>query len=66
MAELLCILLIASTVIIFSLVSQFFAHPVISNLTDEKWLRTFAGVERHPWLSLVGLFWILVHIWCLF
>ena len=68
MAELLSILhkLIASAVIFFSLISQFFTHPVIFNLMNDKWLGKFGRMERCSWLSLQGLLWILLHIWCLF
>ena len=68
MAELLSILykLIASTVIIFSLFSQFFAHPAIFNLMNDKWLGRYGRMKRCSWLSKQGLLWILLHIWCLF
>ena len=57
---------IASTVIIFSLISQFFAHPVIFNLMNDKWLGKFGRMKRCSWLSLERWLWILLHIWCLF
>jgi len=68
MAEVLCILYepFAPTVIIFSLISQFFAHPVIFNLMSDKWLGKFGRMKRCSWLSLQGWLWILLHIWCLF
>ena len=68
MSEFLCILyeLIAPTVIIFSLISQFFAHPVIFNLMRDKWLGKFGRMKRCSWLSLQGWLWIMLHIWCLF
>ena len=67
MTELICIFykLISSTVIIFSLLSQFFAHPVIFNLMNDKWLGKFGSMKRCSWLSLQGWLWILLHIWCL-
>jgi len=68
MTELLCILYerIVPIVIIFSLISQFLAHPVIFNLMNDKWLGKFGRMKRCSWLSLQHWLWIFLHIWCLF
>ena len=58
--------LIAPTVITFSSIFQFFAHPVIFNLMSDKWLGKFGRMKRCSWLSLQGWLWIMLHIWCLF
>ena len=51
---------------LFSFISQFFAHPVIYNLTSNKWFGQFLKMKNSSWLTVQGWLWIFLNVWCLF
>ena len=54
------------TFYLFSLISQFFAHPVIYNLTSKKWFGKFSKMKNSSWLTIQRWLWLFLNVWCLF